>query len=65
MSNNCKHNKLKIKLISAGKEPGQYKGYCSQQCKRMVEFNITEDDVLKVYPYGRNGELYKKRKIFK
>jgi hypothetical protein len=49
----CKHNQLKRKLISAGKDKGHYKAYCSQQCKHMVEFDITESDILNVYPRGR------------
>jgi hypothetical protein len=49
----CKHNQLKRKLISAGKNEGHYKAYCSQQCKHMVELDITKNDILEVYPRGR------------
>ena len=49
----CKHNRLKRKLIEAGKGPGTYDGYCSQQCKRMIKVRITEEDIKAVYPNGR------------
>jgi len=50
---NCRHNQLRRRLIEQGKGPGKVSGYCSQQCKRMVEFKITERDILEVYPKGR------------
>jgi hypothetical protein len=59
----CKHVQLKRKLISAGKDKGHYKAYCSQQCKHMVEFDITDSDILNVYPRGRPINLNKKLEI--
>ena len=49
----CKHNTIKRKLIIAGKNPGTYKAYCSQQCKGWVQVHITDADILEVYPRGR------------
>ena len=40
-------------MICDGKNAGEYKGYCSQQCKKMVTLKITEDDIKEVYPCGR------------
>jgi hypothetical protein len=41
----CSHNRLKRKLIGQGKDEGRYTGYCSQQCKRMIEVEITTNDI--------------------
>jgi hypothetical protein len=50
----CSHNRLKRKLIiEQGKDEGEYHGYCSQQCKRMIDVRITTEDILAVYPRGR------------
>jgi len=50
----CEHKKLKRKFIEKGKGPGtNFQGFCSQQCKKIVTFDITQEDILEVYPKGR------------
>jgi hypothetical protein len=53
MGKKCKHNRLKRKFIVKGYGIGEYEGYCSQQCKRMIKFKITQADIDAVYPRGR------------
>lgn len=53
MGKKCKHNRLKRKFIEDGKSEGQHYGYCSQQCKKFVNFEITKEDIEQVYPKGR------------
>jgi hypothetical protein len=53
----CSHNRLKRKLIGQGKDEGRYTGYCSQQCKRMIEVEITTNDIREAYPKGRPKEV--------
>jgi len=50
---NCKHVRIKRKMICEGKEVGTYRAYCSQQCKGWAQVQITEADILEVYPKGR------------
>jgi hypothetical protein len=40
-------------MINDGKNSGQYRGYCSQQCKGWTNVTITEADIKDVYPKGR------------
>ena len=50
MGNKCKHSAVKRRMIIAGKREGNYKAYCSQQCKKMKTFDITTDDIINVFP---------------
>jgi len=50
----CGHKKLKRMFIEKGKGPGTgFYNYCGQQCKKFVHFDITEEDILEVFPKGR------------